>query len=90
MNERRPASVDELLDNVSGLLNVLHEIVDMNRKVRIRTYRLAEQFGIDFSTTSDFADQEAEKLHRMLYRWEDENTGTSHLHGKKPSLGDDI
>ena len=90
MSERRPSSVDEILDHVGDLMGVLHAIVDLNREVMIRTHRLKEQFGIGFPETSDFADEQAEEVHRMVYQWEYENTGTSHLSGKKPPQGDDI
>lgn len=90
MSESRPSSVDELLDNVGDLLGVMHSIVDMNRKVMIRMYRLAEQFGIDSSEKLDFATEQAEKIHRMLYQWQEENIGTSDPSDQKPSSEDDI
>ncbi|MCY4657224.1 MAG: hypothetical protein OXC80_10460 [Gammaproteobacteria bacterium] len=77
MSEHRPTSVDELLDNVGDLVGVLHTIVDMNRAVMVRIYKLAEQFGIDFPETSDFADVQAEMVHRELEQWEDKYIGTS-------------
>lgn len=85
----RPANVDELLDNVGDLMDVLHEIVDMNRKVMTRTWELAEKLDIELPETSVVADEQAEEVHRMLYLWEDQNTGTSHLPGQSPYPDDD-
>ena len=90
LSERRPSCVDEILDNVGDLMSVLHTVVDMNSEVMIRAYRLAEQLGIDSSTTSDSVDKQTEEIHRWLYQWEDENTVTSHLRATKPPKGDDV
>ena len=90
MNEPRPASIDELLDNVGGLMDVLHQIVDMNRKVMTRTWLLGEKLGVELPETSAVADEQAEHVHHMLYMWEDKNIGTSHLSDKKPSPEEDI
>ena len=76
---KRPSNVDELLDNVSDLMDALHRIVDMSKLALERTLILAEKLGIESKERLEIAEEQAQDVHFLLYQWEDENTGTNHL-----------
>lgn len=64
---------------MGGLMDVLHQMIDMNRVAMSRTWWLAEQLGVPTPESAGAAEEQADRLHHLLFKWEEQVTGVAYV-----------
>lgn len=80
MPESRPTTVDELLEYLSSLMGILHQMVDVNLEVMERMTWLANQLDLDIESMERL-EHDARVIHDELLSWEAKLLGK----GSEPS-----